>query len=314
MRVVFFGTPDFAVPSLKAIALNGHQIVGVVTRPDKPRGRGQKDKAAPPIVAAAREMKLKLFQPGHPKDDSLFQGLKEVKPEAIAVAAYGNLIPDRILDLAPRGTWNVHPSLLPRWRGPAPIHRTIWAGDEDTGVSIMRVTSRLDSGGIARQERIPLGLRETRGEVEHTLAQIGAEMLVRTLSDLATGEVRITEQDESRVTYAPVFTDEERRIRFDDLTSSEAFRLVRALEPSPGTYFLFRGERVKVLATHPCPHSNPALPGTLLERIPQGAWRIACREGSIWIESVQPEGKLLMSMDAFLAGRRLHLGDSLSKE
>jgi len=308
MKVAFFGTPEFALPALRALARAGFDLAAVVTRPDRPRGRGQSRLEPPPVASIARELGLRVIQPESPKSSVFQEELAGLAPDALAVAAYGHLIPDSVLAAAPGGAWNIHPSLLPRWRGPAPVHRAVWAGDAETGVSIMRLVAKLDQGPVAAAERTPIGPRETRGELEARLAAVGADLLVRVLGDVRAGKVRVTEQEEGKATYAAVFAPAEREVRWDR-PADELDRLVRAMAPSPGAWFAFRDERIKVLAAAPAFASSP--PGTLVERDREGAWLVACRPGGLWLRKVQPEGKGTMTADAFVAGRRLNPGDTL---
>lgn len=310
MRVLFFGTPGFAVPILRGLARSGMTVAGVVTQPSRPHGRDRKGSGTPPppVAAAARELGLEVMQPEKPNGPEFLDHVRAIGPDAIAVAAYRHILSDRLLETAPRGGWNVHPSLLPRWRGPAPVHRTIWAGDRETGVTIIRMIRRMDAGPVAMQERTAVGDRETRGELEARLAALGARMLVQTLEAARDGKLRLSEQDEAGATHAPAFQGEDREVRWIR-PAEELDRLVRALAPHPAAYFMHRGARVKVLEAAPAAGSGD--PGTLLDRRPREAVLVSCGAGALWVGSVQPEGKKPMAMDAFIAGRRLKPGDSL---
>jgi methionyl-tRNA formyltransferase len=308
MKVVFFGTPTFALPSLHAVCKAGFDVCAVVTRPDRPRGRGLDRMEAPPVAKAARDLGLKVLQPANPKAPEFAVELSALSPDALAVVAYGHLIPDAVLAAAHGGAWNVHPSLLPRWRGPAPIHRTVWAGAAETGVSIIKLVAKLDAGPVAAQEKIAMGPRWTRGDLEARLASLGADLLVRTLGQVRDGMVKLADQDEARVTYAGMFKPEECAMSWDR-PAADLDRLVRALSPSPGAWFLFKGERVKVIEAEPA--FAATTPGTLIERVAPGGWLVACSTGGLTLKRVQPEGKGTMSMDAFVSGRRLNPGDLL---
>ena len=308
MKVAFFGTPTFALPSLHALSKAGFDVCAVVTRPDRPRGRGLDRLEAPPVAKAARDLGLRVLQPANPKTPGFAEELAALAPAALAVVAYGHLIPDAVLAAAPSGAWNVHPSLLPRWRGPAPIHRVVWAGDAETGVSIIRLVAKLDAGPVAAQERLSVGPRWTRGELEARLAGLGADLLVRTLGAVRDGAVKLADQDEAGVTYAAMFKPEECEMAWDR-PADELDRLVRALHPSPGAWFKFRGERVKVIEAEPSFAASP--PGTLVERAAPHGWLVACRTGGLILRRVQPEGKGTMTMDAFVSGRRLTPGELL---
>jgi methionyl-tRNA formyltransferase len=258
----------------------------------------------------ARTLGAKVIHPESVRDPGFAAAIRAEKPDVAVVAAYGKLLPPEVLAVPPMGTWNVHPSLLPRWRGPAPIHRTVWSGDEDTGVSIMQVTPEMDAGPVALQFRTPVSPRDTRGDIEERLSIFGAELMVTALAKLEAGSLPVTPQDDRRATYAAMFKPEETEMMFSG-TCFDADRLRRALAPAPMAWFRAGGIRVKVRDVRPVPHQENVPPGTLLERIPGGAWRVACDSGSLWIGSVLPEGKSWMSMDAFVQGKRLKVGGKL---
>lgn len=316
--MVFFGTPEFAVPSLQTLARSGFHLTGVVTQPDRAQGRGQTLRRPSPVARTARELGLPLYQPEKPSDPAFLEAIGAMRPDAFAVAAYGHILPGKLLALAPLGAWNVHPSLLPRWRGPAPIHRTISAGDEQAGVSIMKLAARLDVGPVARQATVTIAPHETRGDLEPRLAAVGADMLVQTLCAVQEGSVRLTDQDERSATYAAMFQPGELQVNWDQ-PAVQLDRLIRALLPAPGAHVVVRNARVKVLRAEravPVPESrgkdSEVVPGMLLERGKPGSWQVACGEGGLWLHIVQPEGKSPMSMEAFIAGRRLKRGDILA--
>lgn len=310
MRIVFFGTPEFAIPSLNSLAAGKHDIVGVVTRPDRPRGRGQRTLAPSPVAEAGSRLGLNLLKPVKSSDPAFIGRIKELRPDALAVAAYGALLPDPILDLAPRGGWNVHPSLLPRWRGPAPIHRAIWAGDAKTGVTIMRLASRLDAGPIARQQSVPIEPFASRGEVETSLARLGASLLIDFLGELERRDPELTGQDEDSATFAPVFSAQERMLDWGR-PARESDRLIRALAPDPGAYFLFGDSRVKVLRARTAGKEGRLPAGTLISRASPEGWSVSCGQDALEILAVQPQGKEHMTMNDFVIGRRLAARDSL---
>lgn len=309
-RVVFFGTPAFAVPSLQAVAAaSGLELAAVVTRPDRARGRGRERMESPPVAVAAQALGVPVFQPARPSQPGFADQLAALKPDAFAVVAYGHLIPDAMLALARHGAWNVHPSLLPRWRGPAPIHRAIASGDAKTGVCIIRLVAEMDAGPVAMRTELPLGPAVTRGELEATLASLGADLLVRTLDRVKHGTVDLAEQDPAGATYAGMFGEPERQVVWDR-PAVELDRLVRALLPVPAAWCRIGSERVKLLAAE-LGEPVGAAPGTLVARRPGGGWQVACASGSLWVISVQPEGKAAMPFDAFVNGRRLSAGSPL---
>jgi methionyl-tRNA formyltransferase len=310
MRVIFFGTPEFAVPSLTALAGCGLEVTAVVTQPDRARGRGLKKIEPPPVAVAARKLGLRIFQPDKPTEPVFLEQVGKMNPDVFAVAAYGNILPDRLLALAPKGAWNVHPSLLPLWRGPAPIHRAMLSGDPATGVSIMRLTGRMDAGPVARQETTMIGPAETRGELERRLAILGAGMLAETITALERDAVVLVEQDEEKTSYAAIFKPGEGELKWSE-PASHLDRLIRTLLPAPGAFFRHGSARVKVTGPGTVDGPTENDPGVLVERNDSGGWRIAAGSDSLWIMEVQPEGGKSMTLDAFVSGRRLSRGSIL---
>jgi len=310
MRVMFFGTPAFAVPVIRSIAVQGHEFAAVITQPGKVSGRGMTKLVPSPVAVEARSMGAKVLQPANVRDPEFLAETALLHPDVIVVAAYGRILPGEVLAAAPLGAWNIHPSLLPRWRGPAPVQRAIWAGDERTGVSIMKMTEEMDAGPVALQEGTMVSPRDTHGELEEWLSIFGAAMMVEALDRIGKGDLPAVPQDNQKATYAGAFKPEETELRWPGL-AAELDRLVRALNPVPGAWFRFNKQRIKVRDVQPLPYRIDEAPGTLLERIPDHAWRVACGSGSLWIGSVLPEGKSWMSMDAFVQGRRLSTGERL---
>lgn len=310
MRIVFFGTPEFAIPSLNALASGRHEIAAVVTRPDRVRGRGRREKLPSPIAEISAKLGLNSLKPEKCTDPVFIDRIAQLRPDALAVAAYGALLPDPVLDIAPRGGWNVHPSLLPRWRGPAPIHRAVWAGDEKTGVTIMKLVSRLDAGPIARQEQVPIEPSAKRGELEISLAELGASLLADFMDELDKRDPELTEQDEALATLAPIFEPEERKMDWAK-PAQELDRLVRALIPEPGAYFHLGALRVKVLRARAVGAEIPYPAGMLISRTSSEGWSVSCGQGALEVLAVQPQGKEHMTMNDFVIGRRLGARDSL---
>ncbi len=306
MRVLFLGTPDFAVPSLRELVRRRFEVAAAVTPPDRPRGRGMKKTEECAVARAATELGLQVLKPANPNAPAFLDQVRGLKPDILTVAAYRFRLSDELLRTAPLGGLNVHPSLLPRWRGVAPIQRAIQAGDRETGVCIMRVVSRMDAGAVALRETVPIGETETRAELEGRLALVGARLLAEALSLAAEGKLQFNEQDESEVTLAPAFPPEEREVRWER-DAAEIGRLVRALEPSPGAYFMLGGMRVGVKSARPLSRDPGGPPGTLVKREGE-SWRVACGRGQLEIGCVQPAGGDAMTMQAFVNGRRLRAG------
>jgi len=263
------------------------------------------------VAREAARLGLPLLKPERPSDPAFLERARALAPDAVALVAYGHLIPPALLDLPPRGAWNVHPSLLPRWRGPAPIHRALLAGDAETGVAVMRMVPRLDAGPVALLERTPIGPAETRGELEARLAATGARLLAAAFAALERGALPEVPQEEAAATHAPVIAPADAELRWER-PAAELDRLVRALAPAPGAWFACGDARVKVLAARPGPSADEAAPGMLLARLPDGVWRVACGAGGLDVLRVQPAGKVAMRMHEFVIGRRLRPGQPLS--
>lgn len=308
MRLAFLGTPAFAVPILDALAGSPHEVAAVVTQPPRPAGRGLKEVRPAPSAERARALGIRTMEFPRLTPEAV-AAVAALSPDALVVAAYGLILPDSLLAVPRLGPWNVHPSLLPRWRGPAPVHRTVWAGDAETGVTIMRVASRVDAGPMALVERTTVGPRETRGELENRLSAIGAALIVRAMDALERGDLPVTAQDELQATYAPVFGPEEAAFEWN-AGATATDRLIRALSPAPGAHFMANGTRVKVREA--VPGVGKGKPGQLLARGDGGAWAVACAEGSLTVAQVQPAGGKPMTMDEYVRGRRLAAGDLLA--
>jgi methionyl-tRNA formyltransferase len=298
LRIAYLGTSEFAVAVLRCLAASPHRPALVVTPPDRPRGRGRRV-ASPPAAEAASELGLKLLQTESVNLPEACDAIRAAGPELGVVCAFGQLIQDPLL--SELEMLNVHPSLLPNWRGAAPIERAIMAGDSRTGVSIIRVTAGLDSGPIAIQEPLEIVDHEDYGSLSARLAELGGELIVRALDQRAAGTLKLAEQDDSEATYAQKISPAERRL--DPARSARELELkVRALNPHIGTYLeLEGGERLGV-------RSALAEPGGELEpgRLAGGdALRLGCAEGTLRLDVVQPAGRRPMAADAFLRGHTL---------
>jgi len=310
LRIVFFGTPHFAVPTLERLLASRHDVVGVVTQPDRPRGRGQMVSDAP-VKALAVERGLAVFQPSRLRDADVEIALRRWQPDLAVVAAYGKLIPDHLLALPRLGMINVHASLLPKYRGAAPVHRAVMAGASETGVTIMRVIRELDAGGMFAKARRPIGPDETSVEVERDLAALGADLLVRVVDEIAAGTAREEPQDESQATHAPKLTREEGLIDWTQAARTLHDK-VRGLYPWPHAYTFVNGTRLIVLRTHVALAGTcPLQPGSVLD-VSREAIHVLTGDGqALAIEQVQPEGKRAMSVRDFLAGHPLASGARL---
>ena len=311
MRVAFFGTPAFAVPTLERLLESQHEVVGVITQPDRPRGRGQQLSVGP-VKALARARHLPVFQPERLRPDDLAGKIAALRPDIGVVAAYGKILPDWLLAVPARGLINVHASLLPRYRGASPVHRAVMAGDSETGVTIMRVVKALDAGPMLAHTRIAIGVDDTSVVVEDVLAGRGADLLVSTLDRIEAGLVIETPQDESLATYAPKLTKADGVV---DWTRAAAaiHNQVRGLWPWPHAYSFCGGTRYIFHRSHLVPSETIATPGKVITRSAADGLRIACGSGTVLeILELQLEGKRVMSAREALAGRLLDSGDTFS--
>lgn len=301
---MFFGTPDWAVPSLRALVSSGADVAAVVTNPDRPAGRGY-ELSPPPVKLAALELGLEVVQPKSARDPEFETWLRDVAPDVCAVVAYGKILPKTLLDVPKRGFVNLHFSLLPKYRGAAPVQRAVMDGCDRTGVAIMVLTEGMDEGPVLSMTEVAIRPEETAGELGERLAQLGAPLLAETLEGYVTGRLEPQEQDHGAATYAPKITSEEARI---DWTRSarEVVSLVRGLNPAPGAWTALGDVRLKV-------HRATAMdgtgaPGVVLD--PQ-TLVVAAGEGAVRLDIVQPAGKKQMEGSVFSRGARLPDGTTL---
>jgi methionyl-tRNA formyltransferase len=307
LRIVFFGTPDFAVPTLTALVGSRHLVVGVVTRPDRPRGRGHQVSPSP-VKALAASRGIPVFQPEKMRDDGFMEALRERDADLGVVAAYGRILTDEILSTPRLGMINVHASLLPRWRGAAPVHRAVLAGDTSTGVTIMRVVHELDAGPMLAIGRRPIGPDETSADVERGLAELGGTLAAEVTERLSQGPMPEEPQPDAGVTYADRITKDDAPI-FWWRSAHEVHNQVRGLQPWPLASTSIGGQRLLVLRTSvsdgPAPSS--AIPGTVLEA--EGdRLVIAAGHGAVRIVDLRPEGRRTMAARDFLAGHHIAVG------
>lgn len=317
MRLVFMGTPDFSVETLRTLSLDGHQIVGVVTQPDKPKGRGRAMTFSP-VKEEAMRLGLPVYQPARVKDPAFIETLRKLAPEAIIVVAFGQLLPKEILAFPPYGCINVHASLLPKYRGAAPIQRAILDGEEISGVTIMRMDTGLDTGDIITKETISLTPEETGGSLFDKLSVLGAKLLAKTLPAIANGSAVFEKQPkESPTPYAAALQKKEGCIPWE-WNCQRIERLVRGMNPWPSAYSYLNGKTLKiweaqaVSAPLPFPTKN-AVPGTILGHDIKGLY-VQCQTGALCITRLQLEGKKQMDAAAFLRGYPLSAGALLSRE
>lgn len=310
MRVVFLGSGVFAVPSLEALIDGGHEVAALVTQPDREKGRGRALAATPTKVVAERRG-IRVLQPRRIKDAQAVEELRALHPEVQVVVAYGQILPRSVIDIPPLGTVNVHSSLLPRYRGAAPIHWAVVNGEAETGVTTMMIDEGLDTGPTLLRRATPIGPEETAPELEARLSRIGADVLLETLEGLARHALTPTPQDHARATLAPILKKEDGRIDWSR-PAEEIARRVRGLLPWPGTAIAWSGGELKVLrarAEPPEPHRD--LPGTIA-LVDRDGIVVAAGAGSrLRLIEVQPESRRPMPAAAFAAGARLRAGDRL---
>jgi len=301
LRIIFAGTPDFAARHLDALLSSGHQVVGVFTQPDRPAGRGKKLMPSP-VKVLAEEHGLPVFQPASLRPQENQQLVADLNADVMVVVAYGLILPKAVLDMPRLGCINVHGSLLPRWRGAAPIQRSLWAGDADTGVTIMQMDVGLDTGDMLYKLSCPITDEDTSATLYDKLAELGPKGLIDTLQQLADNRVQPEVQDEALVTYAEKLSKEEARLDWS-LPAAQLERSIRAFNPWPMSWLEIDGQPVKVWQASVIAGPVNAAPGTIVEANKQGI-QVATVEGILNLESLQPAGKKAMSAQDLLNSRR----------
>lgn len=299
-NLVFFGTPDWAVPSLDALLESEWTILGVVTNPDRPAGRGY-ELRPPPVKVRALDAGLDVMQPERVRDPDFIEWLRAMNADVCAVVAYGKILPLDVLEVPPLGFVNLHFSLLPAYRGAAPVQRAVMDGARDTGVSIMRLTEGMDEGPVLRAREVAIEPEESAGELGMRLAEIGGPLLAQTLSDLADGTVTPIEQDHAAATYAPKITSEEARIDWSR-PAQRIVDLVRGLHPAPGAWTTLGDKRVKVHRALMAEGSGT--PGEVIDTV---SLTVAAGSGAVVLDVVQPAGKKPMTGAEMARGLHPHL-------
>jgi methionyl-tRNA formyltransferase len=312
LRVVFMGTPEFAVPAMNALLNGDYDIAAAYTQPDREAGRGRK-LAVSPVKELALAHSIKVIQPESLKDDSAVEYMTGLAPDVIVVAAYGRLIPQRILSLPRYGCVNIHPSLLPKYRGPSPVATAILEGDTVTGVSIMLLDAGMDSGPLLRQQETAISDTDTTGSLTMKLAELGAKLLSETLPEWIEEKIMPEPQDESRATVTRIMTKLDGEIDWN-LSAPQIWRQVRAFHPWPGTYTRWQGKQLKVNEVLPFPQEKQGQPGRVIalrgsSGTPVG---VECGDGILGLLKVQLEGKREITAEEFLRGQRNFTGSILS--
>ena len=306
LRLVFMGTPDFSVPALAALIAAGHDVVCVYTQPPRKSGRGHRTQPSP-VHAFAEEQGIPVRHPASLKDEAVQRDFAALNPDAAIVAAYGLILPAAVLDAPRLGCLNIHASLLPRWRGAAPIQRAIAAGDAETGVTIMQMDEGLDTGAMLIRDTVPIGKETTAATLHDALAARGATLIVEALAGLQDGSIDPAPQPEQGVTYAHKLDRDEGRLDWNR-PAAELERLVRAFNPWPGVWFEHDGARVRVLAADVVDAPGAAAPGTVLD----DGLTVACGDGALRPTRVQRPGRAAMDTDALLRGHPIPPGTVLA--
>ena len=309
-KVLFMGTASFSKAVLESLIENDYQIIGVVTQPDRVVGR-KKVLTYPDVKQVALDHDIPVFQPENIKKD--YAEIVKLDPDIVITAAYGQIIPEVILEMAPLKAINVHASLLPQYRGGAPVHQAIIDGNTQTGVTIMYMVKKMDAGNIISQQVVPIGENETTGELYDRLSGVGAELLIETLPAILAKTNDSIVQDESKVTYAPVITREKEYISFDQ-TCQNIYNLVRGLNPWPGGFARFNGQNIKIWSGHCQMQSFSRKPGEIVA-ITKNSIGVACLDGVYYIEDIQIPGKKRMLVKDYLNGKSIfNLGDRFDLE
>lgn len=303
MKILFMGTPDFAVPCLDSIIKNGHSVVGVVSQPDKPKGRGHK-LMPPPVKECAIENNIPVYQPTTLKDGSFADILNETQPELIVVVAYGKILPKYILDYPKYGCVNVHASLLPKYRGAAPIQWSVIDGNEKTGVTTMYMAEGLDTGDMILKSETPIGKTETYGELHDRLSVMGAELLIETIEKIENGTAPREVQNDAESCYASMISKETGHINWNKNTD-DVLNLIRGLNPVPMSYSLYDGVPMKIILAEKA--DRKGTPGEVLS-VDKSGIVIATGDGSILVKEIQMQGSKRMEVSSYINGHEIKAG------
>lgn len=301
VRILFMGTPDYALPSLRNLLEGGYEVVGVVTQPDRPKGRKQL-LTPPPVKEFALAHRLPVYQPEKIRKAEALDQILSLKPDLIVTAAYGQILPKRLLDSPRYGAVNVHASLLPKYRGAAPIHYAIMHGEVKTGATLMMMTPELDAGDILAQEEVRIGRRDTAGDLFSVLAEMGGRLLLKTLPEYLAGRITPVPQDHTQATYAPTLKKEDERLDFS-LSAKQLYNRIRGLNPWPVAYATLNGERIKIWWSETVAGEAGEAPGTILSAAPAGI-DVATGEGILRLTEIQPAGKKRMTAEEYLRGNQ----------
>ena len=309
MRIVYMGSPDFAVRPLEALIGAGHEIAAVITQPDRPKGRGGKVQFTP-VKDAALAHNLPVMQPARVNEAEVVAEIAALKPDILVVVAFGQLLKKPLLELAPYGAVNIHGSLLPYYRGAAPIHWALINGEKETGVTIMYMDEGMDTGDMIASMQMPIFDNYNVGDVYEKLSDMGAELLLQSLQDMKTGVARRTPQNHAIATYAPLLKKEHEEIHWER-TAEEVHNHIRGMYPFPTVHTVYGGKRLKVGASAVGTETMSGNPGEVLAVDKEKGILVACGKGNVWLKLVQPEGKKMMSAQDFIRGYGIKQGDRL---
>lgn len=310
MRIVFMGTPDFAVLSLQNLIKSGYEIVGVVTQPDRPKGRKQVMTKSPvKIVAEANG--IDIFQPEKIKDKEAIKRVLAWHPDIIVTAAYGQIIPIELLEIPEYKAVNVHASLLPKYRGAAPIHQSIIQGEKETGITIMYMVKELDAGDILSQVIVPIDIRDTVGTLHDKLSEAGSKLLLETLEQIKAGSIKAVPQEYQLATFAPTLKRKDELVDWTK-TSAEVYNQIRGLNPWPVAFTYYNHEVFKLWWVEPVVYQHEKEPGTILE-VDRDRLLVATKDGALDLKEVQPSGKKKMDIVSYLQGAKVTAGEKMGE-
>ena len=309
MRILFMGTPEISAICLKALLDDGHEVVATVTREDKPRGRGNVMTPTPTKVLSL-ENRIPVYEPKTLRDEAFAELLKEIDPELIAVVAYGKILPISVLEYPKYGCINLHVSLLPKYRGAAPMQRAIMEGESETGVTVMYMAEGLDTGDIISVEKFPIGKEDNFEDIHDRSAEVGGKLLSKTIKDIESGVAVRTPQDDNLATYAAKIEKTDCKIDFS-MSAERLDCIIRGTTPIPGAFAYLNGKMLKISKATPVRGSGEAGEVLAVDGVGNGSFTVACGEGALLVTAVIPEGKGRMSAGDFIRGRKIEIGDIL---
>ena len=312
LKIIFAGTPEFSIPTLSALHKEKYQILLVLTQPDSKSGRGMRLKSSP-VKQKAEEYDIPVFQPNSLNNEDAFKRIKDIDADILIVAAYGLIIPSKVLNIFAKGSYNVHASLLPAWRGAAPIHRAIEAGDSKIGVTIMSVAPKLDTGDMVKKKSIDLEEGITTGEMTKIISKLGADLMMSVINDIDINKtLKFTKQDESITTYANKISKSEARVIWKNVTSEILIRKINAFNPFPGVFCNFRGKIIKIWQAIKENKIEKSTPGKLYTNSEKNSLFITTTDGAIEIKEIQLEGKRKMTAKEFIITNNIKNEELLS--